>query len=541
MHRLAIVLLLGPAIVSAQVDVLTANYSDSRTSANLQEFALSPATVSPATFGKLARLPVTGQIYAQPLLVTGLDMPACGTCDVLFVATMENNVYAFNASTLDPKPLWQVNLGPPVPSELVNVRDIYPSIGILSTPAINLPRGAIYILAETLRAGKPVFRLHALDLSTGAEILNGASDMTAAVKGSGDDSVKGVVTLDPLAHLQRPGLLAANGQIYLGFGSIYDREPYHGWVLAYDMNDVRRQLSVFNSTPDGVAGGVWQSGRGIVADGAGNVYLGTGNGDYNGVRNFGESFLRMSADLEVVDWFTPWDNQERSDVDLDTASLGPILIPSLDLIFGGDKDNNGYLIDRSNMGHLGLAGASDPQIFQPIGFGGLFNAAVWDRSDGPLVYFVEEGTSTVSWRIDPVAKRFDAAPYSITGVNSDYPFQGIALSANGDSGGILWLTAGDHGFEDVPGTLLAFDATDLTRLLWTSEMNPDSDRMGGFAKFAAPTVANGLVFVPTFSGEVAAYGLLQGPAGGPARGRGRPPYTGTGTPGQAKSNKRKLY
>ena len=524
MNRIVIVLLLGACIGKGQVDVLTANYNDNRTSANLEECALSPDTVSPDTFGKLAILPVVGQIYAQPLVVTGRDVAGCGTCDVVYVATMENNVYAFNATTLDPTPLWQVNLGPSVPSYVVRLREIDPSIGILSTPAISLSRGAIYILSETFRGGQPVFRLHALDLATGREILNGPGDVAVSVAGSGDGSVNGKVTLDPKFQLQRPGLLTANGRVYVAFGSIFDRNPYHGWVLTYDMNDVRQQLNVFISTPDGAQGGIWQSGRGLVADSSGNLYVGIGNGDYDGMRNFGESFLRMSPDLQVVDWFTPGDWQELSDSDFDTASLGPILIPSLDLIFGGDKNNNGYLIDRWNMGRLGLSGASVPQIFQPIDWGGLFNAAVWDRSDGPLVYFVDEGTATRGWRIGPENKRFDAAPFSTTNVTSDYPFQGIAISALGDTNGILWIAAGDHDLEEVPGTVLAFDARDLTRLLWTSEMNPDRDRMGGFAKFATPTIANGLVFVPTFSGQLAVYGLLS-----------------TGTPGQSRSIKRSLY
>ena len=533
MNRLLIMQLLGAWAALGQVDVLTANYNNSRTSANLEEHVLSPETVSPATFGKLASLPVAGQIYAQPLVATSIDVPACGTCDVVYVATMENNVYAFNATTLDTVPLWKVNLGPPVPASLVNFRAIDPSIGILGTPVINRGRQAIYILSETLRGGAPVFRLHALDLATGAEILNGPTDVNASVKGTGDGSVNGSVRLDPMLHIQRPGLLTANGRLYIAFGSIFDRTPYHGWVLSYDLNQVSQQLDVFNSTPDGGAGGIWQSGRGLVADDLGNIYLGTGNGDYDGLRDFGESFLRLSPDLEVVDWFTPADWQERSDVDLDTASLGPILIPSLNMILGGDKDNNGYLINQWNMGHLGMTGASLPQVFQPIGYGGLFNAAVWDRPDGPLAYFVEEGAATLVWRIGP-ARRFEASPFSITDVTSDYPWQGLAVSAWGgtDGSGILWLTAGDHDLDDVPGTLLALNAQDLTQSLWSSEMNPDRDRPGGFAKFATPTVANGLVFVPTFSNQVAVYGLV-----------GTPPEASprTGTSGSARSNKRKLY
>ena len=525
MNRFGLLHLLTALITYGQVDVMTGNYNNARTSANLAETALSTASVSPDGFGKLATFPVLGQVYAQPLVVTGLNVPACGTCDVVFVATMENNVYAFNATTLDPTPLWSVNLGPSVPTQLVNFYAVDPSLGILGTPTISSGRQAIYLVAETLRGGQPVFQLHALELETGNEILNGPVDITASAAGSGDASVDGIVSLDPMQHIQRPALLASNGMLYAAFGSVYDRDPYHGWVLAYDENNIQSQTALFNSTPNGGRGGIWQSGRGLVADDSGEIYLGTGNGDYDGLNNFGETFLHVSPQLQVVDWFTPADWQARSDVDLDTASLGPILIPSIDMIFGGDKDNNGYLIDRWNMGHLGISGASVPQIFQPIGFGGLFNVAVWDRTDGPLVYFVEEGTATSGWRISNRA--FETAPFSTTDLTSDYPWQGIAISASGDADGtgILWLTAGDHTQDDVPGTVYAFNAQDLTQVLWTSEINPDRDRLGEFAKFATPTVANGLVFVPTFSNQVVVYGLLNS----------------TGTTGQARSNKRKLY
>jgi hypothetical protein len=508
MNRLLVLPLMCGCLAFAQVDVLTANYNNNRTSANLEESTLTPDTVLPASFGKLAAFPVQGQIYAQPLVVTGLDAPACGTCDVVYVATMMNYVYAFNASTLSSTPLWSVKLGTPVPVSLLGLNAIDPLVGILSTPVINRARGAMYVLVDRLRNGRPMFQLHALDLATGAEIMNGPTDISATAPGSGDATVDGLIPFDASQHIPRPGLLAANGRVYLAFGSIFDRNPYHGWVLSYSLDDVRQQVAVFNSTPDGGRGGIWHSGRGIVADPAGNLFLGTGNGDYDGLNNFGESFLRLSPDLQVVDWFTPSDWQDLSDVDLDTASLGPILIPSIDMLFAGDKASNGYLIDRSNMTHLGLTGASLPQTFQPINDGGLFNAAVWDRADGPLVYFVDEGTSTVAWRITD--RQFEAQPFSITSTNSDYPWQGISISAWGDQDGtgILWLTAGDHSQNSVPGTLYAFNAQDLTQLLWTSEMSPLHDRLGEFAKFNAPTVANGLVFVPTFSNRVVVYGLL---------------------------------
>lgn len=519
---------------SGQVDVLTANYDKNRTSANLSEPYLGPQTVSPDTFGKLAELPVSGQIYAQPLVATGMVMPGCpGGCDVVYVATMENQVYAFNASTLDPTPLWRKRLAAPLPVEVINFRVIDSYVGVLSTPVIDRGRGAIYLVAETYNGATraPEFQLHALDLTTGAEILNGPVTVTATVAGTGPDAVNGRVTLNPMRQLQRPGLLAANGQVYLAFGSIYDREDYHGWILAYDRSDLRNQTAVFNTTPNGGYGGIWASGRGLVATAAGDLYVGVGNGDYDGMTNFGESFLRLSADLQVIDWFTPEEWRYLSDVDLDTASLGPMLIPSLDLLLGGDKNNNAYLIDRYNMGHLGLTGAPKPQIFPVVSWGGVFNAAVWDRPDGPIAYFVDEGTATLAYRI--TNGQIEPLPFSQTTLTSDYPWQGIAVSANGgDPGsGILWLAIGDHDTDGVPGTLLAFDASDLTNLLWTSEMNPDRDRLGGFAKFNTPTVANGLVFAPTFSDALAVYGLLSDPRAPGSTRTKRPPV----------SNKRKLY
>lgn len=508
MNRFFILPVLCALVAFAQVDVLTGNYDNNRTNANLAEAALTPRTVGPGTFGKVATLNVSGQIFAQPLVVTGLSVPACGVCDVLFVATMENRVYAFNASTLDATPLWMVTLGTPVSASGLGLGgSIKPLVGILSTPVISRGRGAIYVATHHLHNGQPSFQLHALDLTTGHEILNGPVEITATAQGSGDASVDGVLTLDPTQQIMRPALLAANGVIYLGFGSIFDRGPYHGWVLGYSEDDLQQQVAVFNSTPDGALGGIWQSGRGFVADPAGNIYLGIGNGDYDGQTNFGESFVRLSPNLQVVDWFTPADWENLSNVDLDTGSLGPVLIPSIDMLFGGDKASNGYLIDRGNMSHLGLTSAAVPQIVQPIGYGGLFNIAVWDRGDGPLVYCIDEGTATVGWRI--TNRQFEVQPFSTTTVTSDYPWQGIAISAWGDtdSSGILWLTAGDHSQTNVPGILYAFNAQDLTQLLWTSEMNPIHDRLGEFAKFTAPTVANGLVFVPTFSNHLVVYGL----------------------------------
>ena len=221
----------------AQVMVLTANGSNDRTNANLQETNLTPVNVIPGSFGKLGSLPVDGQVYAQPLYVSGLMIPGKGLLNVLFVATMHNSVYAYNADAMAPPDLlWRVNLGPSVPSTMLytDYSDIDPEIGILGGGAIDLQRGVLYVVSETLQRGVPAFFLHALDLTSGAECLNGPAEITAAVPSAG----AGVV-FDPLQHLQRPGLLLANDAVYIGFGSHADQNLWHGWLMSYDAANVR--------------------------------------------------------------------------------------------------------------------------------------------------------------------------------------------------------------------------------------------------------------------------------------------------------------
>jgi outer membrane protein assembly factor BamB len=512
MRRL--ILLFIPFAAWAQVNVLTANYGNERTSANVNETVLTTANVGPGTFGKIASVPVDAQIYAQPLYVNGVNLPASGARNVVYVATMNNSVYAIDGDTGPAgesrskiQVLWQVNLGTPVPSSVIDIDFIQPQVGILSTPVIDIPQNVIYLIAEIYQSGQPQFWLHALDLSDGHEKLNGPVQITATVPGDGDGTQNGMLFLDPMQHLQRPGLLLLNGIIYAGFGSTFDRFPFHGWILAYDASDLQHQLTVLNITPHGGSGGIWQAGRGLAADAAGNIYAASGNGDNDGVTNFGEAFMRLSPSLQVLDWFAPADWHALSNVDYDLGSEGPVLVPNTTLLIGGDKANNMYLVDRQDMGHLGVAGAAEPQIFPAVTGNGIFNIALWNSDQGPIAYLVADGDHTLAYQI--VGGQFAEQPFSSTGINSDYPFQGIAISANGGAAGtgILWMTAGDHSTPGVPGTLLAFDAMNLNNLLWTSGMTA-RDNLGAFAKFATPTIANGRVYVPTFSNALAIYGLL---------------------------------
>jgi len=508
------------SVGSAQVNVLTANYGNDRSNANLQETLLTPANVSTGSFGKLGSFPVDGQVYAQPLYVSGLSIPGKGTHNVLYVMTEHNSVFAYDADAVSPPNLlWQVNLGPSVPNTLFDdFFDVAPEIGILSTGVIDLQGGALYVVAETLQGStplggaKPVFQLHALNIQTGNEMLNGPVAIAAQVSGTGAASNDGTIAFDPAWHLQRPGLLLVNGAVYIAFGSHGDQAPWHGWLFRYSASDLRQAPGVFMDTLTGVGGAIWQSGRGLAADDAGNIYAITGNGDYDGINNFSESFLKFSGAQQpaLLDWFTPPNWQYLSDNDVDLAA-GAALIPGTHLVVGGDKNGYLYLVNGDNMGRGTTGNAA---IFPATQIGGVFNFAVWIRGGKAYVFIPELFSSFKCFSTTGLS--FDTAPVSMSSGTVDNPYLGMAISANGneDGTGILWATTGDHSNVNLPGTLHAFDASNLGNELWNSDMANGTDFLGTFAKFANPTVVNGKVYVPTWSNTVTVYGLLSGSAGG---------------------------
>jgi uncharacterized protein (TIGR03437 family) len=509
-YILLISLICGTSL--AQVNVLTANGGNDRTNANLQETQLTPANIMWSSFGKLASFPVDGQVYSQLLYVSGLSFPAGGIHNVVFVSTMHNSVYAFDADSLSPpRILWHVNLGPSVPSSLVygTYRDISPEIGILGTGVIDLQRGALYVVAETVANGSPAFFLHALDLTSGEEQMNGPVVIQATFFAQDSiGSVPAPLSFDPQQHLQRPGLLFANEAIYIAFGSHADSSPWHGWLMSYDASDITRQIGVFLTTPTDNGGAIWQSGRGLAADGSGNVYMISGNGGYDGVQNFAESFLKLAGATPVLaDWFTPADWEDLADMDAD-LSAGPALIPGTDTVVGGDKTGQLYLIAGGGMGKLSAGTKGASRRISGVVQGGMFNLAIWAQPQTAYIYV--QGVEDAVKCYQVTGGQFNPSPISETSATVDNARVGMTISANGSQDGILWETTGDFRNPEVPATLHAWDASDLSHELWNSAMNPNQDAVGGFSKFANPTVANGKVYVPSLSGTVAVFGLLDG-------------------------------
>ncbi len=489
--------------INAQVSVLTGNYDLARTNANVKETILNQSNVNVRQFGKLFSLPVNGFINAQPLYVPGLAIPGKGTRNVVYVVTHNNDVYAFDADTAGPS-LWHVNLGPSVPNEDYLVADLE-EIGILGTPVIDPATKTIYVVAHAKEAGDYFYRLHALDLTTGAEKFNGPSVITASAPSNNKyDSQNGQVPFIAKWNLQRPGLLLLNKTVYIAFGSHNDTGYFHGWLLGYDASNVQQQVYSFMTSPNGYGASIWQAGRAPAADELGNIYVATGNSPSDGIETLGESVLKLSTGLSLTDWFTP-DNWEHLDnVDNDLGSAGPVLTKS-GMVIAGGKEGVLYLLNRNNMGHTQPGNTQVVQTFPAIGFG-IFNTAFWDRAGGGILYLRGYNDSVKGFRF--TNGRFETSPFTQTGFGVGLPFDGMVVSANGDAenSGIFWFAATTEVQFVGPAVLHAFAATDLSRELWNSNMNP-TDAVGTLAKFTTPTIANGKVYVPTFSNQLVVYGL----------------------------------
>jgi hypothetical protein len=512
---------------SAQVSIWTHHNDNARTGANIAERTLNTSNVNITKFGKLFSLPVDGQVYAQPLYLPQVNISGKGVHNTLFVATMNDSVYAFDAdsnSGANASPLWKVNFTnpaagiTPVPAgdlQAPGNYNVHGVVGILSTPVINQSTGTIYVLARTKENGQNFHRLHALDITSGAERPNSPVTIQASLPGKAYDAVGGVVSFNPLVANQRTALALSQGIVYIAWASLTDRDPFHGWVMGYDANTLR-QVTVYNDTVDGGRGGIWQAGNGPAIDAAGSLYMLTGNGDWNGSTNLGSSAIKLSPNpLTATDYFTPSDWQYQNDLDLDLGSSGPLLLPGTNLVIGGGKEGIMYVMSTYAMGHLQSNPTSQVQAFQAA-IGHIHGAPVYWQSPnlGPLIYVWGERTPLRAFHFNS-NNAFDTAPImqSTFSAPPGMPGAMLSVSANGSQSGtgIVWAALpvdSDAVAADVPGVLRAFDASDLTHELWNSLQNKTRDDLGLFGKFVPPSVANGRVYLATFSNQICVYGLF---------------------------------
>jgi hypothetical protein len=526
------------------VDALTHHYDNARLGATLTETVLNTTTVTSGRFGKLWTLYADGQVVAQPLYVSGLRIDTTGnpnvahvqgTFNAVVVATMHNTVYVYDADkeAAGPEgrtvPLWATWLGPPRQGgkdlDMWSTND--PEWGILSTPVVSADKSTLYVVAWHDDGPQGLsYKLHALNLQNGAH-----RRPPVAIGPSSTDPAKpcqGQSLFNPCTHKQRAGLLLVNGVVYIALGGDGNR----GALLAFDAQTLVKRAS-WTPTPTGGDGGIWQSGQGPAADAEGNVYLMTGNGsfnaDQNNGQNYGNSFVKLKLDgasFVVKDFFTPCNFKFLNNLDLDLGAGGPVLLPGTPKrIVGGGKQGVLYLVDPTNMGrHAAPTTGPDcnnPNIVQQVSafgavveddhthFGNIHGSPVfWNGPDVARIYAWGENNHLKAFKYSQGRLQdVDAPQQSAFRPPNGMPGGMLALSANGSTAGtgILWAVVPLNGDANrqrgVTGLVLAFDAQDVSRTLWTSEQFSDRDRLGLFAKFNPPVIANGKVFVPTYGDE----------------------------------------
>lgn len=519
----------SPARAQGAFNVLTRNYNNQRTGANTSEAILNQSNVNPAQFGKLFMLPVDDQIYAGVLYAS--DVPIAGAKhNVIFVATVNNSVYAFDADTLG-NPLWFRNYngaGRPTRNTEVgqscrNYQDFIGNIGIVGTPVIDGGKRTIYFVTRTVEGDATVQRLRAVDITSGEERANSPQVIEASVPGSGEGSVDGIVAFNPVTANQRSALAFSNGVVYVAWASFCDTRPYHGWMISFDAASLR-QLAKLNTTPNGQMGGIWMSGAGTVLDSRGNLFFGTGNGSYDGVTEFGETLMkRAPRSLGLVDFFAPSNFNTLNEFDLDFGSQGPMILPGTNLLVVGGKEGKMYVLDANHLGHEVTGDIQIPQAIQatdstirPSMSHHMHNAnAAWKSPRGVNVYVWGENDYLRAYRLNSRARKLNLPPFATAAILPPMGMPGgmLAISARGSQPGtgIIWATiprAGDANQATVPGIFYAYNAETLA-LLWSS-IAPGDDALN-FSKGSPPIVANGKVYVPSISNFVSVYSLKGAP------------------------------
>jgi hypothetical protein len=483
---------------NCQVSVLTYHNDLARTGQNPNETQLTPATVNSPQFGPLFSYPVDGQVYAQPLYLPGVVVPGKGIHNIVFVATEHDSMYAFDADNNLGAPLWHVNFlnaaqGVTTAAATdLGCNSIAPEVGITATPVIDPSTGTLYVVAMTEDGSNEnyVHRLHALDVTTGAERPASPVEIAAAVPGAGNGN--NVVPFEPWLYKERAGLLLLNGTLYTAWSSQCDSGNYHGWMIGYDAATLR-QTSVFASTPNWDAGAFWQAGSAPAADSSGNVYVVSANGTFDantGGPDLGESILKIStgSGFAIADYFTPYNADALSDQDLDLGSSGAVLLPDVagsvahpHLLAIGSKSGTVYLVDRDNMGHFHAGG--DTQIVQSLAgaVGALFGVPTYFNN---TVYFSAAHDHVKAFSLQNGL--LPNAPTSVSGETFAMLGTVPSISANRVANGILWTI-------DPSGVLHAYDAVDLAQELYHGSA-------GSYIKFSTPTIANGKVYVGTANG-----------------------------------------
>src|SRR5437667_1079029 len=483
----------APSTTNPQsMSVLTQHNDNTRSGWNDNETALTTTNVNVQQFGKVFTLTVDGEVYGQPLVV-GHVFIGGGYHNVVYIATVNNTLYAYdgdNGTLYWRKSFTAPGMRPPRNTDMTGAcggtyTNFSGNIGIVGTPVIDSAMGTMYFVARSTTGSTFVQYLHAVNIVTGSEIAGSPTKITATYSGNGDGSVNGVLAFDAQRQNQRQGLTLLNGVVYVTFASHCDWGPYHGWILGYDAATLQQQV-VYNVTPNGYAGGMWESGMAMAADAQGNLYVVTGNGtvgdstDPTSPTNRGESALKLTpagSTLHVASYFTPQDFQYLNDNDLDYGTMGGFLIPNSLYFLTGGKDGNLYLVNKDAMG--GYVPSAN-QVQQVVALGSSANmhcqAAYYKGSAKEFIYVWSENQPLRAIPFDRGSNLMDPQGQVLFGGGGPTGQSGavLSVSSNGstDGTGILWASYASSGDAESfvsPGILRAFDANAVTWEGWDNE------------------------------------------------------------------------
>jgi hypothetical protein len=511
-------LTVNPVVTSAGTDVTTYHNDIARTGQNITETKLTQANVNSTTFGLLRNLTVDGKVDAEPLYLSQLSV-AGSAYNVVFVVTEHDSVYAFDSDT--GAQLWKVSLlgAGETTSDDRGCGQVTPEIGITATPVIDRMAGAhgiLYAVAMSKNGSTYFQRLHALDITTGAELEGGPVVVQATYPGTGANSSGGQVVFDPKQYEERAALLLLNGVIYTSWASHCDIQPYTAWIMGYNQTSLS-QTSVLNLTPNGNEGSIWQSGGGLAADAQGNIYVLMANGtfettlDANGFpskQDYGNGFVKISTtggNLQVSDYFNMSNTVNESGGDIDLGSGGAMVLPDLsygtagilNLAIGAGKDGNLYVVNRNNMGKFSSTSNNVYQELPGAVPNGVWGVPAYFNS---TVYYCDSNATLKSFSI--TNGKLSNTPVH-TAASFTYPGVLPSVSANGTSNGIVWAIENTG-----TAVLHAYAANDLTQELYNSnQASSGRDHFGSGNKFITPMISDGKVFAST-TNSVAVFGLL---------------------------------
>jgi len=517
------------------VPVLTWRYDLSHAGQNTRETALNPSNVNTSSFGKLFSLPVDSTVYAQPLYVPGLTMSDGLVHNVLFVATENDSIYAFDADSnggANASPIWHISLltsaygaasgAVAVPWQDNGSPDVAPTVGITGTPAIDTATNTMFVVGSTKENGAYFSRLHAINIITGKEQPNSPVNITATVAGTGNGSSGGQLSFSPLWENQRPALNFYNGYVYIGYAAHGDNGPWHGWLFAYNATTLQ-QTSALCLSPNGVGAGVWAAGAGLPIDSNGRMYIVTGNGTrtstppFSASSAYGESVVAFSianGKITPVDVFTPFNFQTLNDHDWDQGSGGLLMPPDQagahpHMLITSGKEGRILVLNRDQLGGYVAGGSYSTNALQDItgvvpqakGFWSTpaywnGNVYMWAENNVPMLFKLNGGV-------------MDTQPDSQSSITSAFPDPTFSISSDGTQNGIAWAVRSDQFNTKGPGVLYAWDANNLTSTIYQSDTNASRDNVGPANKFSIPVVTNGKVYVAAQK-EVDVYGLLNG-------------------------------